>query len=498
MSAIDLNSFVWASLGIEPPTPEDAIYEAGEQPIAGFDNFINWAVTSDIDALNDYAGDHAAEHEAGGSQEINLSGLTVGYAGRLVGEDSTDATEVRIETEAGAPIVRYDTANDRVREFPGFAITPTFHAGANIGGHLLRSGDRIYDYNDDRFHRAAHAQQADLATLAEDSELLEGYPASAFIREDDAVVEPSGDWSYENIVDADISGHAETASLAYEAQFAQEAEHAYTADDSDHLEGYTVQEILDMISGDIGDSFPAVDDDGVEQLAAALRLDFGQSIDVDTDGSTAEMSVESVPHADEAEYSFDSNRVDGYHASDLIAMMGDGGRWSKIGAWEINANDGFSWFRDLAAEGEVYDFYRLALVHEFPHDNKTHRPIYCQFNQDDRSRYNYRYSWYANYSVDHEVEGGASAFPLCIAPGTKRSMAEYTISAPRRFSQAGDVDNEDVFIGRVNNGVYPKTRPTFHHGSYNADAETVDQIHLYTPNHAIHGSIELWGRNIPR
>lgn len=496
MGAIDKNSFVWASLGIEPPLPEDAIYEAGEQPIAGFDNYFNWAISSDIDQLNDYIGNHATEHEAGGRQEIDIGGLSINDTGKLVGH-ATDA-EIRIEDPGGTAKVRFDLDDNRTRAFPDFATNVTFREGATIASHLYRNNDQIYDYNNDIFHRAEEALEANYADLAGDSELLDGSPASAFIREDDASVAPTGNWDFTEIVDADISGHADSATLAYEAEFANHAEKADLATDSNHLEGYTVNEILNMVSGDIEDSFPAVDDDGAEQLSAATRFDFGQSIDVDTSGSTAEMSVDSVPHADEAEYSYNSNRLNNYKASDLIAMMGDGGRWNHILTDEVHEADGFSWFIDLADAGEVYDFYRLSLVHEFPHDNKTHRAINCQLNRDTRQRYQYRYSWYVNDRVDHTVENGATGFPLCNAPGTKRAMAEYQIWAPRRIGSSGEVDNEDIYVGRIGNGVYPKTRPLFHHGAYTTSGETLNALHLYTNNHEINLGIELWGRNLQR
>lgn len=504
MGAVDLESFVWASLGIEPPRPEDAIYRAGDQPIAGFDNFINWALTTDVAELNEWASNHVSEHEAGGSQELNLDGLLIGGAARL----AADGDELRVEDPDGEPSIRVNTDADQVVQFPDFAVRTQHVEGANLGGNLFRNGEPIYDYGTDYFHRAEKAIVADWADNAGDSELHEGYTVQEILDmisgDIDGSFPATADNGTQQIANThtfnfgqsiDVTTDGNTANMSVTSvPWADEAGDA-------HLhEGYTVQEIIDMIAGDIDDSFPATSDDGERLLDNTHEFDFGQSIDVEVTGSTAEMSVESVPHSEVSEYSYNSNRLNGYHSSDLIAMMGDGGRWSEIGTWEVRENNGFSWFYDLDDNGDVYDFYRLMLVHEFPHHNKRHRAINLQMNTDTRQRYNYRYSTYGptNPRVTHHTSTGNRAFPLCVAPGTKRATAEYQIAAPRRIGSSGEVDSEDIYVGRVTNGVYPKTHPTFIHGALNSGAETCEQLHLYTGSDQVNLSIELWGRNIKR
>jgi|GEM_PF-5496440 len=90
--AITLQSWTWTDSGTEP-TQGDESYASGEQPIAEYDNWAMWAVTTDIDSLNAELGAHASNHEAGGQDEIDLSGLDVGTAAQFV--DNAGAFEVQ-------------------------------------------------------------------------------------------------------------------------------------------------------------------------------------------------------------------------------------------------------------------------------------------------------------------------------------------------------------------------------------------------------------------
>ncbi|WP_158058264.1 hypothetical protein [Halorussus halophilus] len=76
-NAITTNSYIWTDSGTKP-TKGDETYERGKQPVAAYDNWSMWAVTKDIDALNQTLGDHAEFHEAGGQAELDLDGLGVG------------------------------------------------------------------------------------------------------------------------------------------------------------------------------------------------------------------------------------------------------------------------------------------------------------------------------------------------------------------------------------------------------------------------------------
>lgn len=88
---IDRRTFIWPDSGIEPD-PNDAVYVPRDQPIAQYDNFINWAITEDIKALSESFGDHSDTHEEGGSDEINLDGLSIGKnRERVITETETPA-----------------------------------------------------------------------------------------------------------------------------------------------------------------------------------------------------------------------------------------------------------------------------------------------------------------------------------------------------------------------------------------------------------------------
>lgn len=315
--AVNLNSFVWPSMGIEPPNEEDVIYTAGEQPVAGFDNHVMWAVTDDLNRLRDWAASHGSVHEAGGAQEINIGGLSVGNVAVVDSDDAAD--EYRIEDTTGTAAVRYDIVDGYVRSFLPFATQTQHNEGIDVRNDIVRGdGTVIYDSTADYFHRAFEADHAITADEADNADTLDGHHADAFLfPSDDATI--TGNWIFDNLVDADISGNAATANHADEADHALTADEATLALDSNHLEGKTVQEILDMVEDNVlPGKLIDVQDDGAEVLSDASDLDFGTSIDVSTSGTTATMDVTSVPHADEAEYANDSDKVDGYHAQELI------------------------------------------------------------------------------------------------------------------------------------------------------------------------------------
>lgn len=55
VSSLDLESRIWSERGTKPAAG-DEIYRPGYQPIAAYDNFHNWAVTTDIHNLRDQVG----------------------------------------------------------------------------------------------------------------------------------------------------------------------------------------------------------------------------------------------------------------------------------------------------------------------------------------------------------------------------------------------------------------------------------------------------------
>lgn len=314
---INLNSFVWPSMGIEPPQPEDAIYSAGEQPIAGFDNRAMWMVTDDLHRLRNWAGAHGQVHEAGGGQEINLNGLSVGNVAKLIARDADG--EFQITATDDVPFLTVDTDTDTITEVPLFGTRTRHREGIDLRSNIVRGdGAVVYDHADDYFHRARAADEAAHADEATNSQKLQGLGPGAFLQ-DDVAATITVPWAFEQTIDGDISGNAATADHADVADHATTADHATEADDSVLHEGYTVDEILEKVDNDLLPGV-AVDvaDDGTELLTDTGLLDFGKSIDVRISGDTAKMSVSSVPHAQEAEFAKNADKVDGYHAQELM------------------------------------------------------------------------------------------------------------------------------------------------------------------------------------
>lgn len=52
---LDLESRIWSERGTKP-APGDEIYRPGYQPIAGYDNWANWSITTDLHNLRDQVG----------------------------------------------------------------------------------------------------------------------------------------------------------------------------------------------------------------------------------------------------------------------------------------------------------------------------------------------------------------------------------------------------------------------------------------------------------
>ena len=90
--ALALESYVWNDSGTRP-TEGDEIYVAGDQPIAAYDNWAMWAVTTDVANLNDALGNHSHFHEVGGQDELDLDGLGVGKnPAEIVSESTSPAS----------------------------------------------------------------------------------------------------------------------------------------------------------------------------------------------------------------------------------------------------------------------------------------------------------------------------------------------------------------------------------------------------------------------
>lgn len=128
--AINQNTYVWTDTGTKP-TAGDESYVAGDQPIAEYDNWAMWAVTDDIDTLNDKLGNHSAYHEVGGQDELNLVDLNVGSAVQLA-EPSSGVFD--LQATDGTSHATLDLSADAWSHFPDIDDTISFKRDVTVGG----------------------------------------------------------------------------------------------------------------------------------------------------------------------------------------------------------------------------------------------------------------------------------------------------------------------------------------------------------------------------
>lgn len=243
MGIIERESRVWNAKGVTPASG-DEVYSAGQQPVAAYDNWAMWAITADIKDLNDTFGSHDYRHEAGGPDEIDINDLSYNSVAHFHGDGQADELQL-IDDSDGSEVAAIDVVNDAVRTWPRFATDVTLGQGATIGGDLVRrdDGSLIYDYSTGKFANANHsdtATEADFATNAGNSDQLDGYHHDDFIKPGDNVT-ATGDWSFDQTVSADISGHAASADSANSATT---ADSATNADNADKLDGKHADEII--------------------------------------------------------------------------------------------------------------------------------------------------------------------------------------------------------------------------------------------------------------
>ena len=481
---LELNSYKWASTGIQPINEEDAIYTAGEQPIAGYDNNIMWKVTDDLHTIRDWVVSHGSEHESGGPQEINLNELMIGSQGQLV----SDGNVVYLADSGGNPVLRYNNNSN------GFTAIAEIRDDLRVRDELILdddiedyAGDTLYDSTADRFHRAFHANEADVADLALDSNLLEGFPASAFIRPDDEEVTITGEWTSVQPMTTDIHGHASTASFASVAAFADEAEIAFLANDSELLEGFTVQEILDMI--DMEGALPAVQDDGETQVQNAATLDMGESIDVTPDGTTARMDVHSVPHSIESNISIDSHLHEGLTVSEILELVDlTEGAWTKIDNWSFNHGD---WELDVNFD-ETFDRYKV-IVRVENNSGSTFGLVWCRINGDSRQRYSFYKLNYGSSGWGF-IEETRNLFWMCATDPGYMNTAEYVINCPEPV--VGDVNNYPTFGVNNTGGYRAQTGGQVQSGRLETDSNEVHRL-TFWPRQQVAAEIAIYGQNLP-
>jgi len=90
--AIQLKTRIWPTRGTKP-TEGDEVYSGGVQPIADYDNWANWAITTDIHNLNDELGGFQnkvlnADGTAVDNDALEDDTISIGTGGYLTGGDT--------------------------------------------------------------------------------------------------------------------------------------------------------------------------------------------------------------------------------------------------------------------------------------------------------------------------------------------------------------------------------------------------------------------------
>ena len=228
---VDLSTPEWPSVGALPSDITRISYESGKQPVSSWDNAFNYRVSQDLRALNQAVENHAGDHEAGGGQEIDIGGLEISENASLGLTNGNHA----LYSPTDAPVYEIDTENETVLDWPAFRTPVDFERTVSIEADIQRSsGETLYSYADNIFHRAARANRATEAGQADNSLQLGGYQPQAYPRKaENATI--SGSWGFDQLLDASITGNAATADFADNANQANHADRADYATNAGHL-----------------------------------------------------------------------------------------------------------------------------------------------------------------------------------------------------------------------------------------------------------------------
>ena len=244
---VDLSTPEWPSVGSLPSDLTRISYSSGEQPVSSWDNAFNYRVSQDLRALNQAVEDHAADHESGGGQEIDIGGLEISENASLGLTNGNHA----LYSPTDVPVYEIDTVNETILSWPAFRTPVDFERRVAVEADIQRSsGETLYSYADNIFHRAAQANRASEAGQADNSLQLGGYQPQAYPRKaENATID--GSWEFTELLDASISGNAVTADFADTADQANHADSADYATNAGHLynqdqtQRYTADDFLD-------------------------------------------------------------------------------------------------------------------------------------------------------------------------------------------------------------------------------------------------------------
>lgn len=418
---VSLNSRVWSAKGTKPATG-DEVYSAGEQPIAPYDNWAMWSVTRDIYNITDELGNHADHHEVGGSDELDLQNLQVNGVVAFNGDDASD--EYRwVDPETETSVARVDVADERIRQWPAFAIAPELREGADLRDDVIRNGDanvQLYDYqagDDGKFH---HAKYADNAGHADEADDVVGYDLSEFLTPDSNTT-ITGDWDYDLTVDADISGNADTA------DHADEADHATTADSADYA-------------------------------------------------STAG----------------DSDTVDGYHASELLAELSSEGEWDPV-ATVTHSTVGQRFDETITSDPE-YDIYRITIYHE---SHKTSGPksfFWFRIGKDGVDKRE-RYRWREMKITEDRWTGHRTSAGFTVAGAWPDKVSVTVLYATLPKAVNSPTYHKPVVGNSMEANAF-RVPQLFHYGVLQTDLPYINTFEFRSDGNVSTGKIAIEGRNI--
>jgi hypothetical protein len=132
---------IWPDTGVEPVQLSDAVYTGGEQPIAEYDNYYQHELSEATHTNRDLVLNHRQRHSAGGPDELDLDGLSVGtsltlaqvqtnVAGLYPGPDTTDR-----------PLFKFDSNNNIIEDISPIRAEVIVRGGISLENEGLDLGD---------------------------------------------------------------------------------------------------------------------------------------------------------------------------------------------------------------------------------------------------------------------------------------------------------------------------------------------------------------------
>ena len=137
---LDFESRIWSERGTKP-APGDEIYRAGYQPIAGYDNWTNWSITTDLHNLRDQVGsldeEYYPRNETYSEQQAD---------DRFLNDDGDTAEAVSDDHCPGADF--YDLAQIRNRGRTGLRLQQSDREVIFLSDAALPAGQRAVFLDD--------------------------------------------------------------------------------------------------------------------------------------------------------------------------------------------------------------------------------------------------------------------------------------------------------------------------------------------------------------